>query len=65
MTAHYNHFCFEVTGLEAFLAQLQARGGKIDRGVSVGMDHSKQAWISDPDGNTIELMEYTPKSMQL
>ena len=62
---HYNHFCFEVTGLEAFLARLQVKGLKIDHGVSVGMDHSKQAWIKDPDGNTIELMEYTPQSMQL
>ena len=35
------------------------------RSVSVGMDHSKQAWVNDPDGNTIELMKYTPKRMQL
>ena len=62
---HYNHFCFEVTGIEAFLEKLQAKGLKIDRGVSVGMDHSKQAWLKDPDGNTIELMEYTPQSLQL
>lgn len=62
---HYNHFCFEVTGLDGYLEKLQARGVKIDRPVKVGMDHSKQAWISDPDGNTIELMEYTPRSLQL
>jgi catechol 2,3-dioxygenase-like lactoylglutathione lyase family enzyme len=61
---HFNHFCFEVQGLEAYLATLAARGLKIDRPVSVGMDHSKQAWLKDPDGNVIELMEYTPKSMQ-
>ncbi len=62
--SHFNHFCFEVQGLEQYLATLEARGLKIDRPVKVGMDHSKQAWIHDPDGNVIELMEYTPKSMQ-
>ncbi|HVZ63449.1 MAG TPA: VOC family protein [Lacunisphaera sp.] len=61
---HFNHFCFEVQGLEAYCATLESRGVKIDRPVKVGMDHSKQAWIHDPDGNVIELMEYTPKSMQ-
>ncbi|HVT74364.1 MAG TPA: VOC family protein [Lacunisphaera sp.] len=61
---HFNHFCFEVHGLEAYCATLESRGLKIDRPVKVGMDHSKQAWIHDPDGNVIELMEYTPQSMQ-
>lgn len=62
---HFNHLCFEVEGLEEFLVTLAARGVKIDRGVSVGMDHSKQAWLKDPDGNVIELMEYTERSLQL
>ena len=62
---HYNHFCFEIIGLEAFCETLKSRGLTIDRPVKVGMDHSKQAWIKDPDGNVIELMEYTHKSMQL
>lgn len=60
----YNHFCLEVTGLEAFVARLEAMGVKV-RPIAVGMDHSKQAWINDPDGNAIELMEYTPQSLQL
>jgi hypothetical protein len=29
------------------------------------MDNSIQSWITDPDGNRIELMEYTSTSMQL
>lgn len=62
---HYNHFCLEVAGLEAFVGLLQAKGVRIDRGVTIGMDHSKQAWLKDPDGNLIELMEYTPRSLQL
>ena len=61
---HFGHFCYEVVGLEGYCEKIAARGIKIDRQVKVGMDHSKQAWIHDPDGNVIELMEYTPKSMQ-
>lgn len=52
----YNHFCFEVTGLEAYCTKLSAQGVAV-RPIAVGMDHSKQAWIKDPDDNTIELME--------
>jgi lactoylglutathione lyase len=60
----YNHFCFEVTGLEEFCATLRARGVEVTS-IKVGMDHSKQAWLKDPDGNAIELMEYTAASWQL
>ena len=60
----YNHFCLEVTGLEAFCDRVRTFGVDVT-GVKVGMDHSKQAWLKDPDGNAIELMEYTPQSMQL
>jgi hypothetical protein len=28
------------------------------------MDGSRQCWIKDPDGNSIELMEYTSNSLQ-
>lgn len=61
--SHVRHFCFEVTGLEEIVAQLEAKGQKVVP-IKVGMDHSKQAWIKDPDGNDIELMEYTPQSLQ-
>jgi len=62
--AHARHFCFEVNGLEDVVAALTAKGIKV-RPIAVGIDHSKQAWIKDPDGNDIELMEYTPRSLQL
>ena len=61
---HMRHFCFEVNGLEAVCADLESKGIKV-RPIKVGMENSKQAWIKDPDGNDIELMEYTAKSMQL
>lgn len=61
--SHTRHFCFEVTELEPLVGRLEGKGLKVVP-VKVGMDNSKQAWIKDPDGNDIELMEYTPKSLQ-
>ena len=60
----YQHFCLEIKGLEAERADLLAKGVAVGE-ISVGMDGSKQCWIKDPDGNDIELMEYTPASLQL
>ncbi len=61
----YGHFCLEVLGLEETCAELKARRVTVVHPIKTGMDHSRQAWIKDPDGNLIELMEYTPKSLQL
>ena len=60
---HLRHLCFEASDLEELVAGLESKGVKV-RPISVGMDHSKQAWIKDPDGNDIELMEYTARSLQ-
>ena len=34
-------------------------------GRKTGLDNNHQAWIEDPDGNRIELMQITPNAMQL
>ena len=60
----YKHFCLEITGLEEYCAKLKTRGVEVSE-ISLGMDHSRQAWVTDPDGNQIELMEYGPASLQL
>ncbi len=60
----YQHLCFEVTGLEQYKTQLESCGVEVSA-ITLGMDHSRQAWIHDPDGNAIELMEYTSESLQL
>lgn len=60
----YKHFCLEVTGLDEYCAKLKTRGVEVSE-ISLGMDHSRQAWVTDPDGNQIELMEYGPVSLQL
>jgi lactoylglutathione lyase len=62
--SQYRHLCFEVTGLDDFKRLLEDRGLQVSE-ISLGMDHSRQAWIADPDGNPIELMEYTHQSLQL
>ena len=60
----YSHLCLEVTGLADFRTALLARGVSVGE-LRTGMDSSLQAWLSDPDGNRIELMEYTHRSQQL
>jgi len=60
----YRHLCFEVKDLEAYRDNLIRKDVTISS-ITVGMDNSKQAWIKDPDGNDIELMEYTPTSFQM
>jgi len=60
----YKHFCLEVTGLDEYCKTLKNRGVEVTD-ITMGMDNSRQAWIADPDGNQIELMEYGPLSLQL
>jgi lactoylglutathione lyase len=60
----YRHFCLEVTGLDEYCKTLKSRGINVTD-ITMGMDNSRQAWIADPDGNQIELMEYGPSSLQL
>lgn len=60
----YKHFCLEVTGLDEYCKSLKSKGVEVSD-ISTGMDNSRQAWIADPDSNQIELMEYSPASLQL
>jgi len=60
----YKHFCLEVIGLDEFCKELKNKGVAVSD-ISMGMDNSRQAWIADPDGNQIELMEYGHSSLQL
>jgi catechol 2,3-dioxygenase-like lactoylglutathione lyase family enzyme len=62
--SRFRHLCFEVTDLEQYCGRLKTKGLEVSA-ITMGMDHSRQAWIHDPDGNSIELMEYTGTSMQL
>lgn len=64
MGTRYRHFCLEVTGLDEFCRELKSKGVEVSE-ITMGMDNSRQAWIADPDGNQIELMEYGHSSLQL
>lgn len=59
----YRHICLEVDDIQATVAMLRSRGIEVSP-VKLGRDQSYQAWITDPDGNRIELHQYTPTSWQ-
>jgi len=59
----FQHFCLEVEDVAAAVTAIRAQGVEITDPV-LGSDHSWQAWLSDPDGNRIELHGYTAESQQ-
>ncbi len=60
----YMHLCLEVEDCAAAVAELEAAGVEIMRPVSMGSDGNYQAWVKDPDGREIELMQLSPDSPQ-
>jgi predicted enzyme related to lactoylglutathione lyase len=61
---HYGHFCLQTENIVETRDKLLAKGLEVTP-TKTGIDNSIQCWITDPDGNRIELMEYTSTSMQL
>jgi lactoylglutathione lyase/glyoxylase I family protein len=59
----FRHICLEVDGLTAFVERLVDQGVEVTQ-LKLGADQSWQAWLTDPDGNHVELHEYTENSMQ-
>lgn len=59
----YRHICLEVDDIQATAEALRQAGIEVSE-VKLGRDQSYQAWITDPDGNRIELHAYTPESWQ-
>ena len=50
----------------AFVVEQVTKAGiKLTAEKKMGADYNYQAWIEDPDGNRIELMQVVPKAMQL
>lgn len=58
----FSHMCFLVDDLKATEAQINRRGGALDKPIKLGKDGNWQGWIRDPDGNRIELMQIMPGS---
>jgi catechol 2,3-dioxygenase-like lactoylglutathione lyase family enzyme len=59
----YRHICLEVDDIESTVRTLRDRGIETSD-PKLGTDRSWQAWITDPDGNRIELHHYTAESKQ-
>ena len=60
-----NHVCLGVDDIDGILAQLKAIGIPLTAEKKMAADLNWQAWIEDPDGNRIELMQLMPDCMQL
>ena len=60
----YRHLCLAVDDMTATLADLKARGLPLEGEANHGQDGNTQFWLTDPDGNRIELMQIHPASLQ-
>jgi lactoylglutathione lyase len=58
------HLCLACDDVPNFVDGLRSRGVAIDIETKVGADKNTQAWVHDPDGNRIELMQIHPDSPQ-
>ena len=59
----FRHICLEVDDIQSTVSDLRAKGIEVSE-PKLGKDRSWQAWITDPDGNRIELHDYNPDSKQ-
>jgi catechol 2,3-dioxygenase-like lactoylglutathione lyase family enzyme len=53
-----------VEDIRAVCEDLRTEGVTLDREPVVGLDGNWQAWVKDPDGNAIELMQLSEDSPQ-
>lgn len=60
----FMHLCLLTDDLEGEAGRLREYGVEIFRGPLIGLDGNAQAWIRDPDGNEIELMQLSDGSPQ-
>jgi len=60
-----NHMCLTVDDIDNVLAQVAAAGLELLLPLKTAIDGNRQAWLEDPDGNRIELMEMAQDSLQL
>ena len=58
------HICFEVEDIHATVKRLEEFGYPIVMPIGYGKDFNYETFIQDPDGNLIELMQYTDKALQ-
>jgi lactoylglutathione lyase len=57
--SRFSHFVIKVESMAATVAELTARGIEVDTPESPdGSDGFRTAWLTDPDGNRIELVQW-------
>ena len=61
----YQHLCLEVTDIRKAWDAVTGNGVRPYTQISLGCEGAYQFWMEDPDGNKIEMMEYTPEAKQL
>ncbi len=60
----FMHICLLADDIHAVCEHLCAEGVILDQEPVVGLDGNWQAWVRDPDGNAIELMQLSEESPQ-
>ena len=58
------HFCFTINDLDVEKVRLAAAGVALTSQIKLGQDENRGAWIVDPEGNRIKLMETAPDCIQ-
>ncbi len=61
----YQHICLEVPDIQEAWKAVTFNGIKPDTEITLGIEGAYQFWLTDPDGNKLELMQYTPEAKQL
>lgn len=60
----FNHLCFWVDDIHAATQQVKDAGFQMDKEPKQGPDYNWQAWVTDPNGIRIELMQLDSRSPQ-
>ena len=63
----FTHFSFVIDDIQAFYRELldKGLGDAIDITPQLNCDHTWAMWFHDPDGNRVEVHQYTERSFQL
>lgn len=60
----FNHISLMVDDLHSVVERIKKEGGEVTNGPKQGSDNNWQAWMTDPDGIRIELMQIVEGSPQ-
>ena len=58
------HICLETHDVEAAYETVKANGAPLDSEIRLGKSKCRMFWTHDPDGNSLEIMEIVPNSLQ-